>query len=460
MPTTRIVEFTRPLAALTRPRRWHHEMFPMPVPNESLHLLLSGYLDDALSVDERQHVERWLQTDPDAARELQSLRSLQESLRALAASEELALGPKFLGPKFAERVVESAIARAQTEGLSDDHPLVCLAEQPTGGVASARRTTGARSVALLLAGLAASILLAVVLFRPGDGDRRAPKLADSSMSDSPVSDSSIAEPSGPTPESPDPELPNSELRSSGRDASDQRSPSPLELAGTPPQEMSRDTVTEPVPAEPGETGLPNEQRSEPMIADSVIEPSPVDRPSSVEQLHAILVLDVRRTESGKASLAVRRAIERAAIGSGRLEGSRDSVVSAVAESGEASDEISGSIVYLEAPAKQLDHFVMALIADENGIESVGWSIAFDVPLLRTVDAIRKLDPTTVRHSESRWVPVQDAGRRDTLTGSLQDQVYLPIDGNQTPQFGTLGLSTTADDSLDADVVAPLLVFIR
>src|SRR6056297_2260617 len=112
----------------------------MSAPNESLDQLLSGYLDDALSDDQRRRVEDRLRTDPEAASELESLRSLRATLRALSERDV----PPSLGPEFAERVLESAVARARVEGLAEYHPLVRLSEQPTGVALGSQRVTPRR----------------------------------------------------------------------------------------------------------------------------------------------------------------------------------------------------------------------------------------------------------------------------------------------------------------------------
>ncbi len=425
----------------------------MPVPKESLDLLLSGYLDDALSSEERRRVERWLQTDPDIVRELESLRSLRESVRAVARSDE-----RTLGPEFADQVVEAAIARAQAEGLSEEHPLVRLAEQPTGaGVTKSRRTLAAKHVALLVAGLAASILIAVVALRPDEGDRRERAVAESTTTPEPGRETTeideiLSPPRRPSDlaEEP-PEMPVETVEPAH----------PSQLADdsaseAPDSEPVPDSLDDPTPSDPIDLRPPGEPSGAPMVADSDAESSTPEPPTSAKRLQALLVLDVRRTESGRASLAVRRAIDRADIGTSNDEGLDDEVVRAVTDEVELSDDSSGSVVYLEAPAKQLDQFVMSLIDDHDGIESVGWNIVFDVPVLNTVESIRNVDPTTVRHSTSRSVRVQDAEQREMLTGALGNREYLPVSGDQTPPLGELGAESSPSD----DVPAQLLVLIR
>ena len=101
----------------------------MSLPKEILEQLLSGYLDDALSADERARVERLIETDADAASQLEQLRDLRQALKEVSRADA---GFK-LPAGFADRVLDASVAAAASEGLSEDHPLVRLAEQPTSG---------------------------------------------------------------------------------------------------------------------------------------------------------------------------------------------------------------------------------------------------------------------------------------------------------------------------------------
>ena len=99
----------------------------MSLSREILDQLLSGYLDDSLSADERARIERLLETDPEVARELEELRGIRGWLKDVAKADSVVTLPE----GFSDRVLDAAVASAKSEGLSDDHPLVRLAEQPS-----------------------------------------------------------------------------------------------------------------------------------------------------------------------------------------------------------------------------------------------------------------------------------------------------------------------------------------
>ena len=141
----------------------------MSVPRELLDQLLTGYLDDALSADERARVEQLLQSDPEVAKELAQLRTLRQSLKAVAKADSAIK----LDKGFSDRVIGAAMARAHAEGLAEDHPLVRLAEQPSttrsGGTAAPWRAAG------LMVAIAASIMFAVFMLRPEVNEESNPR---------------------------------------------------------------------------------------------------------------------------------------------------------------------------------------------------------------------------------------------------------------------------------------------
>ena len=123
----------------------------MSIPSDLLDQLLTGYLDNALSPDERARVESLVESDPQVAADLAELRQLQKSLRSVAeadASIQLDTG-------FADRVLGAAVDRARSEGLGEDHPLVRLADQPSAPVPSRNQSFPYQYAAVLI-GLAAS----------------------------------------------------------------------------------------------------------------------------------------------------------------------------------------------------------------------------------------------------------------------------------------------------------------
>ena len=134
----------------------------MSLPQVLLDQLLTGYLDDVLSTDERKRVETLLKTDASVAEELAQLQELRTALKAVS----LADSDVRLDAGFADRVIDEAVARARVEGVSEDHPLMRVWDQPSSSLSPAN--SSAWRMAAVMVGLAASIALAVMLLRPKD----------------------------------------------------------------------------------------------------------------------------------------------------------------------------------------------------------------------------------------------------------------------------------------------------
>ncbi len=134
----------------------------MSLPKELLDQLLTGYLDDALTADERVRVEQLLHSNAEIAVELEQLRDLRRSLQVLSRVDS----DIKLEQGFADRVLGAAVARAREEGLADDHPLIRLAEQPSTSPVVATPHSSSWRTAAILVGLAASIVIAVLVLRP------------------------------------------------------------------------------------------------------------------------------------------------------------------------------------------------------------------------------------------------------------------------------------------------------
>ena len=74
----------------------------MSIPQVLMDQLLTGYLDDVLSGDERDRVEKLLKTNPSVAEELAQLQSLRTALQAvLLADSDIRLDAG-----FADRVID------------------------------------------------------------------------------------------------------------------------------------------------------------------------------------------------------------------------------------------------------------------------------------------------------------------------------------------------------------------
>lgn len=378
----------------------------MSLPKDLLDQLLSGYLDDALSADERERVERLLQSDPLVAEELQQLRALQHSLRALARAD--AAGRK-LGPAFADRVLDAAVARARAEGLADDHPLIRLAEQP----ASRPVTVSPRPwrVAALLVGLAASIALAVIALRPETN----PPQANSMLAGT----SPAMDPLDLAPERM--QVGELGVREQGALAA-----VPGTAASDVAQAESAAPQVEPIAPAPLQPAPPAPPASSIAVAppsmDVIGEPPSPATINAPGQLAVLMVFRVRTTSAGEASGAVEQAMRLAAI----EPATKTPISEVLAGSVPASQPPGGEqakVLYLQAPLKQLDKFHLQLLADEEGIESVEMSLLSGRPTMQVMEAL-DIDPTSIRHSSLELV--SNNGAVEQLTNQLTQLPFAPL----------------------------------
>jgi hypothetical protein len=179
---------------------------------------------------------------------------------------------------------------------------------------------------------------------------------------------------------------------------------------------------------------------------------------------AILVVEVRRTEYGKARSVVRRAMRQAGIGSADEKQVSDELVGAVTESIQSSEPIEpteASILYLQAPAKRIDQLLMTLAADQQGIAAVGWSIAFEAPILNVVRSIEPVEPTDIRHASS--LELQGGGSEvgGSLAGALAARDFLPVRlSGAAPGGNVPEIAAVAGSDPGSDVMAQVLLLVR
>ena len=94
-----------------------------------------------------------------------------------------------------------------------------------------------------------------------------------------------------------------------------------------------------------------------------------------------------------------------------------------------------AVVYLQAPAKDLDRLYLGLIADRVGVKSVGMSLAMNAPVMRAVNAVRQ-DPTAVRHESSSLRLLSDDESIAQLTNTLLNLEFIGMrNGATVPSAG-------------------------
>lgn len=447
----------------------------MSLPREILDQLLSGYLDDALSADEHARVERLLETDPEVARELKELRGIRFALQDVAAADA-----KFRLPAgFADRVLDASVATARSEGLSDDHPLIRLAEQPSSKRSTVssrmshdRRESSWRGAAVLVA-LAASIVFAVVALRPDvnpvDQNNAGIAMTDPAAGVDPTPPDSIV----------------AQANGSDRDSDAiAKSPAPTDDTSDVTQAI---VVVDSVPnravaAEAGESGRdqpePAKASVDAIAANDTPSVGAANRgPVSVAnagpqmvsstsrqteprtQLGAILVVDIEQTDQGRQADAVKAAMRAVGIGAASQKRVTEDVVGIVGDVDPSAADPDAVIMYLQVSAKRLDRLVMTLVADEQNVQAVRFLLAEDAPILRVASSLQPVDPTEIQHAGA-W---QLAGDSQQWVGAITDDLvgrpdYLPIDST-TAQAGAASMMSQPKSG-GPDVMSQILLLIR
>ncbi|GAA5508827.1 hypothetical protein [Novipirellula caenicola] len=436
----------------------------MSVPKDILDSLLSAYMDDALSADERARVQQMLRDDPNVASELEQLIQLRESLRQIRDEDRNVTLPA----NFAQSVIEATVARGRAEGLSDDHPVMRLSEQPSPMVTRERASVW--RIVAPLAAIAASLAIAFFATRPGvDVDPVA-------LIDPEIDQVATAEDLSP---SPSPEIaanPDSMIADASGDnkikpettmdavSSDN---APATIASTDPgsvaiKESDHDSSSNDAVIKQTEmkiasvTPNPDSMDSEAAIKRHDDKPATAD----VVAIKAMLVLDVRRTMDGRNTRAVETAMELTGIDSASRKAVGEKVVR-FAKENQADDESasSASVLYLEAPAKQLDQFILRLIADEQGIESVSMTIANDPPLVAMIQSLRDVDPTTVTHSTS-WQLDAGVNGNNALASHLSDRPYVRLNSATANMAVAGSVDESGSASTSSDIIGRVLVIVR
>jgi hypothetical protein len=411
----------------------------MSLPRELLDQLLSGYLDDALSDDERDRVEQLLQDDPEVARELQELTQLGGTLREIYHVDQA----RQLQPGFADRVLKATVDQGATEGLSEEHPVMMLAQQPSTGLTPP--TLPVRRIAGVLVALAASTIVAIAVLRTPDPAPVEGEL----VNDSPRVDV-------------DPEIAPPERRPLEQETPPGTSPieqiandiKPNDLA--PPSPESRDLVEMPT-----EDPQPVVDK----VANKTVPPSELSaeeiRAQALKMLHNnVMVVDVRQTEKGRQSNAVANAMAQAGLQATNEKQINEEIVGFGKGLSQADDSVS--VLYLEGPATKLDNFMNRMVLDFDGIEAIGFKMVSDAPIVGVADALarKKMTPDTIRsiRHDVSWRLADDAGNSvQILAGELASQKFKPITRKGKPGLADL---IAGGDHDGMDVKSRIFVLVR
>lgn len=410
----------------------------MALPEELLDELLSGHLDGALSGDERARVEQMLSDDPAISQRLEGLKRQREAYRqALLATPKLPDG-------FADQVVQAAIDRAEAEELRSDHPLRLAASGSFVAPQSDRTFSKPRLIAMV-AGLAASVLFIGLAVKEFSGSATT-QPEDPLLVTSPqptVEQPESIDPVRPADPMVDPMAapPSDAIAASGDSLDDSVAKPAADSLDVPRPDLSPETQPEsngPMLAEVNPTTqTPSVEDAPAMTGGDTPETAPL---VALRPLNMLMVVEIKQSEAGRQTGAFDQALAEIQIAESEERRVDEALARAVAPQADAdaSADQSPRALLLESPAKKLDRLVMRLVSDRDGIEAVGFSaisVQLDAPLLRSIESVRTVDPTKIRH-QGQIVPiVSDADEVfDAWVQQLADRPFIPVRGEQEAQL--------------------------
>ncbi|TWU47171.1 hypothetical protein Poly51_49690 [Rubripirellula tenax] len=390
----------------------------MTISQEYIDQMLSGYLDDALSPDQIDEVQRWLRSDPSIASQLNQWKELRGSLQHVATADRNVK----LDQGFSGRVLEAAVARARAEGLGEDNPLVRVSEQATS-VRTAAASMSWQRWAAVAVGLAATVAFASL-----------------SLRNDPVE---VAEQSGPVPtpraivELTDPANKAIESIASVTENQDAETPQLApRIKSTDIADTTQPTDASDSPAILATVDADRAAKMDPVSVARDREVSPLSVASTGDvasrmTTRPIMVIQVTQTELGRARKSVRQALRASGIAptpsSDVEDGLKEAAVDVVSTSGDTSRV---SMFYLKTTGKNFDRFHVALLNDDTAIESVELALSSDVSL-RSDFETSVGDPTAIRHDDLVLMK-----QRNSLTQELAQGIHQ-LDFVSMPR-GTVG----------------------
>jgi hypothetical protein len=497
-------------------------------------LLLSASLDGALSDEEQETLDRWLSVDPAAVKRREEMEAVRRDLR-LTLGQLRSLRPEKLGAKFADAIVTEAIARAKAEELSDDHPLLRIDRAMGGGNGSGGvnglggKNAGsvfpslnfppaAGSPAIgpsdfgppsmgswmswprmgAVAALAASLLIAVLLYRNPDDRQLADRGQDDSTETGASASGTVASKESPFTQ----ELPAAISARSGLNGESAADAAVAAKSADPTlgDAVSADSLASGAAMAKGgaamrrstNTDANNDTNSGPLstplgspniamrsavaeAADSVVMATEADvlampAADGPMMLSVVMVVSIELTPSGRQSLALLQALRESDIRMGAdgvlsdqvLEGLRSSgavdfggsaneSASAASTSAESSGEAS-RLYYVEAPAKQIDQFLMRLMADSGSVASIGLSVTDEPAVLASISGWAQ--PETDDEAAVARDLVAVDGNRVALA---QGDAVIPLPRDDATGMETIEMLTPPDAG---DAKSQLLLIVR
>lgn len=341
--------------------RYAYSNKTMSLPESEKELLLSASIDGVLSPEEQEVLDRWFREDPAAVKRRDEMASLVTSVRdAYRPLRQVSASQKPLGRDFADEIVDRAVTEAMAENLASSHPLVRIGRDRQVDVQPAALPAVHWSRFAVIAAMAASILGGVfVATRGGNQGDLGGSLAQSGLQSTIEQPVDVVQPS--------PELISPEPQASQ------------------PAEMIAAAPIQPAASLDSGTKLESPTVNPSLPTAEIASVTPPKQPAF--QLVAVMVVSVELTDKGRQSLALLSALRAADIRIGNNGIVSDQIVSDLRQSAVVKTpptNQSAKLYFVEAPARQIDRFLMQVMADKDSFASIGLGIADNPPLLASI----------------------------------------------------------------------------
>lgn len=184
-------------------------------------------------------------------------------------------------------------------------------------------------------------------------------------------------------------------------------------------------------------------------------------------LRAVLVYEVQLTPLGREREVINRALREAQIRAADQRAVDEALVGylrsggMVGESqGESAVENGGvSIMFLEGSGRRLEKLMLTLLAAQEEVQSVGFSLAMDPPVMAAVDSLRQVEPTDIRSEavEAIAQPLSLEGTAGGASFTAGNRSYSPLQRDSLEMISAMGSMSGSDQP---DITASTFLIIR
>lgn len=178
---------------------------------------------------------------------------------------------------------------------------------------------------------------------------------------------------------------------------------------------------------------------------------------------AVVVYDVRLTTRGRVTQCIANTMKKV----GMPETSRQPIDGQIVDAATSVDSFDADskfqLLYLRAPAKQLDRLFKILLRDRENVSSLGLALVTDSPILKVTDNLQSVDSTLVRHepgTASFELKSKDAGELEVLRRLLDDQTFLPLAPGMPATTGLNTMNPNSPAGSGLDVMTRVLLIVR